>query len=390
LKAVISTPRRAALPIALAILSAVPLSYQFFNPLITTADYNTSAFAQPARNFLRYGLLGTRMGLVVNLGDRKPEHPSYNSHHPPLAALGASAAFLALGVRDWVARVYPACCSLGSSLLVFLLWKRHRGELPAALAAAVMITLPAYGHFGKMLGEETPTLFFGLLTIFLYRLWKEAPAEVAGRYLGGTLSSYVAGCLSGWAAFHAGPILMLDAALTLRKRRRVLALGAIGLAGLITFALIVAHLAALTGSMKEIVHAATYRTVASASGIALGSGRPSWIQQEAGHFVRLYGIEAAALALIGVLAGCVALARRRARADAVATILILTAFGVAHPLIFRWAAYMHDWLLFHLLPILAIAGAEGILFATGWLAGWVRRLGAPTAAVTCSSVTESK
>ncbi len=383
---------RLVLAAGIAAFGAVPLSNRILHPFVTAADNNTAAFAQPARNFLRHGLIATRLGLATDPAGETPKQFTYLAHHPPLFALGASAAFLLLGVSDWAARIYPAACSLGSALLLFALWRRHRGDGPAALAAVVMATLPAYGHFGKMLGEEAPTLLFGLLTIFLYGTWKEASPQRAARLLAGCLAAYAAGCFSGWAAFHVGPILMLDALLTLRHRRTMLLSGllGIGLTGVAVFSLIMGHFALLTGSLQDIVGAAAHRSVESASGIQFKQGwaHPwlQWLKGEAGFFADMYGVEAAALALAGALSGVVALARRRARADAVRTVLIVAASGAAHPLLFPWAAYLHNWLLFHLLAIMAIAAAEGILFAAGLVAAGVRAAGAPKPASAAAAV----
>src|SRR5262245_45568262 len=144
-------------PWLVLILCSAPLAYRLFYPFVTMADNNTAAFAQPARNYLRHGPIATRLGMAYNTGDAVPTRFAYNSHHPPLAALGAAVAFLIFGVSDGSARLYPAACSLGSALALLALWKRHRGAWPAALAAGTMATLPAFGHFGKMLGEEAPT-----------------------------------------------------------------------------------------------------------------------------------------------------------------------------------------------------------------------------------------
>ncbi len=371
--------QRLALVAAICLLSAIPLSYRLFHPFVTAADNNTASFAQPARNLVRHGPWATRLGLAVDPGEARPPRFLYNDRHPPLAAAGAAIVFLAAGVHDWAARIYPALCSIASSLILFGIWRRHRGDRPAALAAVLMATLPAYGHFGKMLGEEAPTLMFGLVTLLLYQRWKSAPS---GGRLAGSLAAYTAGCLSGWAAFHIGPLLIADAALTLRGPRRRRAVAGFVLAGLVTFVAILGHLILLSGSLDALFGAAASRTLAAASGVPFAQGPDSWMRREADHFLRLYGREAALLALVGVLAGTVAVLRRRDRSGALATVLILGAFGVAHPLAFRWAAYIHDWLLFHLLPILAIAAAEGILLLAALASGLARILGARAAVAT--------
>jgi 4-amino-4-deoxy-L-arabinose transferase-like glycosyltransferase len=327
------------------------------------------------------------MGLVFTPGEGASKRFGYNTHHSPLPALGASAALLVFGVHDWAARIFPATCSIASTLILFFLWRRYRGDLIAALAAVVMATLPAFGHFGKMLGEEAPTLMFGLLSILFYRCWAEARSGRTRPHLVGCLAAYAAACLSGWAAFHIGPILMVDAALTLRGKRRFRVLVGVGLTGLLVLVLILAHFALLTGSLADIVDAASSRTVRTPTGLSSEEDLLSlYLRQERSHFLRLFGWEAAALGSVCLLSGLIALARGRARGGPVATVLILAAFGVAHPIIFPWAAYIHDWVLFHLLPVMAIAAAEGILLLASILSSGMRILRVPNRVVTVVAV----
>jgi hypothetical protein len=361
----VTRPVRALLLAAIVLSSVMSLLPGFLAPYVTPADNNTATFAQPARNYLRYGLLETRLGLTPNTGQSPGARIAFNTHHPPLQSLAAAAVFALTGVSDWAARIYPALCSVGSSLLLFVIWRRHRGVGPAFCAALMMSALPAFGHFGKMLGEEAPTLALGLLTIALYQRWKDAagPEGAAAWAL-----PWAAGCLSGWAAFHVGPLLMADAAVTLHRQRakRRRALLVLVLTGVACFALIAAHVAVLTGSMDALMGAARNRTLGPAGGPSTDAplALRAWLAHEAAYFDRLYGPHGALLLLGGLLAGGVALARREATLAGGMTVVVLAGFGVAHPVIFPWAGRYHDWLLFHLLPLVAVAGAEGL-----WLLG---------------------
>ncbi len=364
--------------LALAGVCALPLLRGILAPYVTRADNNTAAFAQPARNYLRHGLLATKLGLTYNTGEPSGARFAYNTHHPPLASLATAAVFVLTGVSDWAARVYPALCSIGSALLLYLIWRRHRGWAPAAAAALTMAALPAFGHFGKMLGEEAPTLFFALLTIEAYQRWKDADAP-GKRWL--YVIPYAAGCLSGWAAFYAGPLLIADAAVTLRSRPAMRRRAFVSLAGtaLVSFALILAHVWLLTGSIEALIDAASNRALGPEQETAAHGtgGLAVWLEREAGYFQRLYGTPALFLLGGGIAAGATSLARRRARAPAVMTVAVLTGVGLAHPLVFPWAAYFHDWLLFHLLPILGVAGAEGLFLLAALGSGGLRWSGAP-------------
>lgn len=347
--------------------AAIPLAFGLLHPFVTMADNNTAEYAQPARNLLRHGPIATRLGLVTDVGENAPARFAFYTHHPPLMAIVAAGAFMLFGVSEGAARVYPAVCSLGSALAVFLIWRRCRGDLPGAVAAIVMTTLPGFGHFGKMLGAEAPTLFFSLIALLVYRAG--ADRGMAGDRRGSValLLVYAASCLSGWAGFYIGPLLMLDASTkgssASGSRRRTMI--GIGLTGLAVFALLATQVVIMTGSLDTLIGAARYRFTGAAPGLVSIGENQSWMRHVAAYLPRLFSVEAGPAVIVGVLAAGVALARRRASREGAMTVTILALLGLAHPLLFHGAAFYHDWLLFHLLPVVAIAAAEGILLVAG-------------------------
>jgi len=362
----------------LALLCAIPLVHGIAAPFVTLADNNTAAFAQPARNFLRHGLAATRLGLVIDMGEASPPF-DYNNHHPPLASLATAAVFGIAGVSDRAARYYPALCTLGSALALFALWRRVRGEGAAALAVAMMALFPAFGHYGKMLGEEAPTLFWGLLSVLLYAAWKGSPDPAPPWKLAASLVAYAIGCLSGWPGFYAGPLIMLDALFTLRRRpaARRAALGGFAATGLLVFAAAIGQIAVVSGGVSEIASVARERIAAREAGSPAPGDAGGWIAREGIYFLRMYGWGVVVPAGLGLIAAIVALARRRARPEGISLVLILAGIGVAHPLIFQAAARDHEWMLSPLMPLLAIAAAEGIRFLGALAARGCGLLGAP-------------
>jgi len=360
---------KTAITLAILIWCVLPLSYRLFQPFLTSADSDASAFAQSARNYLRYGLLSTRVGMTMNTG----EHPAefiYNDHHPPGVSLATALVYVALGVSDWGSRIYPCICTLGSALALFLLWRPHRGDGPAILVVAVLATLPGYGHFGAKLGEEAPTLFWSLLTILLFQRWKLQVQTPNRPSLVPCLAVYALGCASGWAGFYVGPFLMIDAFITLRvdQARRRIAVASLGLTALVCLILAVGHLVSLSGSPHGILKAAKVRSMvtepwATGFGYLWGASQPvqSFLSREAGYFLRLFGIQSVILGAAGAVAAVMALFRKRGNLNVVLTVLVVAGIGLAHPLTFRWAAYFYDWLSFHMIAIVSIAVAEGIL-----------------------------
>ncbi|HKY31227.1 MAG TPA: glycosyltransferase family 39 protein [Candidatus Polarisedimenticolia bacterium] len=363
-------------------VAAVPLACRIADPFVTPADANTAQFAQAARNHVRHGLAGTRGAQLLSMGAAPPAAAAVLTHHPPLVPMAAAAAFALFGVEEWTARLVPAACSAGSVVALFLLWRRVRGDGPALLAAAALATIPAFGHFGKMLGHEPPTLLLGLLAMLLYLRWRDRSAAGLPARLRGCAAVYAAGCLSGWAAFQAAPAVLLHAILSPGRSRlrwwrpAALLLGVAGACFLVT----VAHLAWVTGSAGALLRAGWVRALASAADgarNAADSDLAGWLARQGEYFERTYGLDLLAPAGLGAAALLAAALRRRpGAAEALRTAAMLLLFGVAHPLVFRWAAFYHDWLQFHLLPIAAVAVAEGIWLAAAGGAALLSRAGA--------------
>ena len=334
---------KAVIGLALAAWCLIPLSYRFFQPFLSTADKDASMYALAAKNFVRYGFIPTRLGMTLNTGDNPPRF-SYYDHHPPGVPLAAAVVYAVAGVSDWGARIYPGLCTLGSAGVLFLIWRRHRGAGPALLAVAVVATLPAFGHFGLKLGEEAPTFFWGLLAVLLYGNWKHHEEAIGWRGLVPCLAVYALGCGSGWAAFYVGPLLMIDALVTLNghRARQRLALAGLAVTGAGCFALVLGHIAWNAGSLDAILAAARSRFVPPAGAAASGPGIGEWLAREGGYFVRLFGTQSAILGTAGVLSGVVAIVRGRWRTDVALTVIVLAGFGVSHVVAFRWAAFYHD------------------------------------------------
>src|SRR5262249_22975474 len=118
--------------------------------------------------------------------------------------------------------------------------------------------------------------------------------------------------------------------------------------------------------------AAAERTVGAAEGAAGSPDATAWLRREGEHAVRLFGDRAPFPSALGVAAWVAALVTRRLPRGATAVALQLGAIGAIHPFVRPWAPYLHDWLLFPPLPLVAVATAEGILlaaFVAGRLAG---------------------
>lgn len=75
------------LPVLL--ISSILVFYGINKPFIGHHDWNSAWFATIARNHLRYGLLTTKLGQTLNVGEGyRRDELGFHTHHPPLLPWG--------------------------------------------------------------------------------------------------------------------------------------------------------------------------------------------------------------------------------------------------------------------------------------------------------------
>lgn len=89
----------------------------------------------------------------------------------PLLAFWAYFVFVLFGERLWLVRLFPVICSVGSVLLIYLIIANLSSKKLALLSSFVMAVLPLSVYYGRNIMPESPSLFFLLLSLFLFLKW---------------------------------------------------------------------------------------------------------------------------------------------------------------------------------------------------------------------------
>lgn len=286
-------------------------------PFIGHHDWNGVYYGNIARNYLRYGLIGTKLGQATSFGFDPPR--DFYTHYPPLLTWVMAAWFKLAGIGDWQARLVPLLFWLGSLWLLF--------RLSGWVALAVALT-PMWRYFSLMPSQEALIIFFSLLSVWSFLQGKRRLFYI----------SVILNGLSGWAGYFLYPWLWLVG------RRR----GWLVRAGLIltaVFGLHLIHVYWLTGSAAGggLIEALKLRL--NLSGTEGFTWRNYLVleKQRLGAFYTL--------TLLGV--AVVSTVWRRDRLT-----WALLGWGLSYPLIFSNVVFVHDYFNIFFIPWLAVASAS--------------------------------
>ncbi len=132
-----------------------------------------------ARNYIRYGWVATKFGMVENGGFLEPSEFRYYTHHPPLIPMILSLGLKITGVHEWSIRMIFIIFAIGIQGLLYFLSKELWSRRVAILSCALMLLTPMYLHFSSVPDMVSVTLFFSLATIYAYARWLKTKSLAA-------------------------------------------------------------------------------------------------------------------------------------------------------------------------------------------------------------------
>lgn len=192
----------------------------FNTPFRTVDEDNGYLFGGVARSHIFLGLRKTfgQDFFYEGLG----KEPIPYVHHPPGVGLNLAIIlrFLNFGDLDrpfWQERLLPTFYHVGSLLLIFFLSRNFFQSLKAAFISSVLFVLmPMSLYYGRMVSHEPPTLFFLLLTTFLFLKFRSEGRKIIK--IGFFISLFFS-CLYGWPGFYFIPVVLALDFVDYGKRR---------------------------------------------------------------------------------------------------------------------------------------------------------------------------
>ena len=299
------------------ILLALILTDHLAKPFIGHHDWNGVFYSQIARNYLRFGLLETKLGQLTGPN-------SFYTHYPPLFPLTLAAAFKVFGISDLVSRLVPVGLTIAGLLVLY--------RISSSWVVIAVALTPMLRYFGQMPSQEPLIIFLTLLSFYFFR-----KKNRAGFYLTVILNG-----LSGWAGYFFYPLLFF-----LNRRWALKAC----LLLVMTFSLHLLHVYILTGSFSG---GGIFDALLLRLGFfpMLGKTEPelagqfTWLAyliKEARMLTVYYTFTLLSLAALGLL-----LCRDKIT-------LIFLAWGLSYPLIFFNVVFVHEYFNVFFWPFLALS-----------------------------------
>ena len=299
------------------ILLALILTDHLAKPFIGHHDWNGVFYSQIARNYLRFGLLETKLGQLTG-----PD--SFYTHYPPLFPLTLAAAFKVFGISDLVSRLVPVGLTIAGLLVLY--------RISSSWVVIAVALTPMLRYFGQMPSQEPLIIFLTLLSFYFFR-----KKNRAGFYLTVILNG-----LSGWAGYFFYPLLFF-----LNRRWALKAC----LLLVMTFSLHLLHVYILTGSFSG---GGIFDALLLRLGFfpMLGKTEPelagqfTWLAyliKEARMLTVYYTFTLLSLAALGLL-----FCRDKIT-------LIFLAWGLSYPLIFSNVVFVHEYFNVFFWPFLALS-----------------------------------
>lgn len=323
--------------IALAFLL---LSININKPFIGQHDWNGVVYGQQAKNFFRFGYLPLKLGATLATFSTSPDGRKYLIHYTPVLPVLISFSYRIFGVSEASIRIVPIIASLASVFLVVLLGKELISFRTGIIAGALMIATPMFIYYGKNPVHEIVLLPFALLAFYSYRRFLKTGKKGWWNIL---LLASISAMLVGWPGYYVTGLIFIHGILL--KPKEKITFFQLPLIAVILLTIFFFHSIILSPQAIDDLQSIFFARLGGAA-VAL----IDFLNKELRYAINLFTVTLLLLSSIW-LAG---------RSKNKSVLLLLGLFGLSHIFIFRQAGYYHEYLLFPLLPFIALTSAGTI------------------------------
>lgn len=362
--------RKLSVVIFLVLLTLGVLWHGIDKPFIGQHDWNGAFFGGIVRNYLRYGLVHTKLGQVSGLNYSTDNSFRYHTNHPSGLHLLLTLSSWVYGLSERSLRLVPVIFSVIAVVYMYLIGSYLFNRRIGFLAALLMLATPMLRYYGKLPVYEPVVLAFILAGLYHALLFLDKKRKQDGALT--ALAIIFAGTVD-WTGFYFWPLFFLWSTFV---RRKIPGAFYFWLVWLVTLALLFVHIWVVTGSpFGGGIGGAFWGRIGV--GVATGVASFAWLPflvQESRWVVVYYTLTLAALSALWCLYTAWLWLKGRLFLSS-RLLLLLLALGLVHNLIFHQAAWIHDYLLYYLMPFIVLSASciVGRVFSrdTFWLVGVV-------------------
>ncbi len=352
--------------IIILIATALILTFYLDKPFIGHHDFNAVFYGKMAQNYLRFGFLKTKFGQATSVLIGKPEKFTFHTHHPPLLPILMAVSFKLLGLTEAAGRIVPIFFSLLGVYFFYQLGASFFSKQIAFFSSLFLILTPMFIYYGKLPVHEPPVLGLSLFVIYFYFLWIKSKEN---KYFYLLIPGLILAELTGWPAYYLPVIFFIHSLIFVRKRQVVTKTTILCLLSILTFSLLLYQNYILTGDflggglVKAFLFRLNLGQRAATYPFTLGQFFKKEILWSSIFFTKTLIF----LSLFWVGTTAFAILKSKKTSFNQSITFALLAYGFIHPLIFRNAAFLHDYMLYYLLPFLALSGASGLQSIIGFV-----------------------
>jgi hypothetical protein len=376
-----NTPRKKSVVLFLVLVVSAMLAlelYEVNEPWVGLKDFNGAIYGIMSRNFLKYGYVRTRFGTAVNTGPVPDQEFTYYLHHPPLFYFLVSFSYRLFGVHEWSARIVPILFSIVSLLFFFRFTRKLWGVEAAYFSSFVLAFLPMNLYFSRVYLQESSMTLGIVLMLWYYVRWREGRRSSDYWKI---VAVFVVFGLIDWPAYYVLLLLAVHALVVDRRgvpgRTRTVLLPLFGVALFLMNAAYVSALSSYQGG-GGLLNAFLFRS--SGMDSLLSYSLADFVRSEIERGYHLFTPIVPVLSLVWIirfLGG-----RRDLERDGYVLLLLL--FGAIHVILFKDAAYIHEFWLYHFCSGLALsAGLVMADVADGRVGRAIGKLRIPALACLC-------
>lgn len=319
--------------LVILILGLIFLTQNLNKPFYGHHDFNSVYYSMMAKNYLKYGLLPTKLGQVVNPGYILPDKFDFQTHYPSTFPLLLALSYKLFGIHEWAGRLVPLIFSLGILILLFKIARQLEFSPLAGLASSIVAVTPMLRYFGKLPVHEPLVVFCSLLSVYFYLKFIRQPQRhwLIALYFSAFFNASIS-----WPGYLLYPLLTLHA--LIYYRRRWLSVAVVNLVLVISFGLHLFHVHLLTNDWLGggLIKALLFRLNLSATnGFTWGK----YLIQEA-RWITVYYTR---ILLLSAVIFCFSLIKKQKISLAQSIIITLALFGLSYVLIFSNMVFIHDY-----------------------------------------------
>ena len=342
--------------VAILIIAFRLLTFCINKPFWGHHDWNSVVYSTIARNYVRYGYFATKFGQVTNQDFQPKNEFGYITHYPPLLPIIISVSFRLFGTTEAAARLPIILFSISLVFFIYLIGKEIHSKLLGLFASATVVFLPIFLYFGKLPVHDTIVPSVSVLGFWAYiKFIKEK--KVMYYYL--LIGSLIFGGLINWSAFYLAAALAYHQLITKNKtkvRNRILALIPLSV---IVFTLHLIHIRLLGLQSQSAFSNFLKRVNPYLTADLYGFTLLKYIRQEILYFKIYYTLPVFLGSAFFICWGFYRLKKKKLDYFG-GFVSALFIYGIIQLLVFEQLSFIHDYMIYYLLPFMVLSFAYAI------------------------------